>query len=196
MSLDITNFFKSKKRDLSNNSEESGESSKKQREGSLNDSSVSENTEVFVEGLKSPECVSILFNCFQNLEKEIKILRDILQTTRENQIKDTDLQESINFSNETFQEYEQERERAQTLSKRLDDLDSVIDRQEQYSPQNCLLLHGIEQESNENTDQRAIDVLSESMGEAISIQGIDRTHILPGKKPNGKSRPVIVNFVR
>ena len=47
MSLDITKFFKSKKKDLSNNSEESGESSKKQHKGSLNDSSVSENTEVF-----------------------------------------------------------------------------------------------------------------------------------------------------
>ena len=35
-------FFKSKKRDLSINSEESVESSKKKREGSLNESSVSE----------------------------------------------------------------------------------------------------------------------------------------------------------
>ena len=54
----------------------------------------------------------------------------------------------------------------------------------------------IEQESNENTDQRIIDVLSESMGETISIQDIDRTHRLPGKKPNGKSRPGIVKIVR
>ena len=38
----LTDFFKSKKKDLSINSEESGESSKKKREGSLNDSSVSE----------------------------------------------------------------------------------------------------------------------------------------------------------
>ena len=51
-------------------------------------------------------------------------------------------------------------------------------------------MHGIEEESNENTDQRAIDVLSESMGETIYIQDIGRTHRLPGKKPDGKSRPV------
>ena len=148
MSLDITNFFKSKKADLSNNSEESGKSSTKQHKGSLNDSSVYENTEVFTEGLKSPECVSILFNCLQKLEKEMKILGDIAQTTQENQIKGTtqltDLQESVNFINEKFQEYEQDRrekereikelkENISTLSKRLDDLDSVIDRQEQYS---------------------------------------------------------------
>ena len=54
MSLDIINLCKSKKRDLSNNLEESGESSKKQRERSLNDSSVSEETEVFAGVLKSP----------------------------------------------------------------------------------------------------------------------------------------------
>ena len=113
MSLDITIFFKSKKRDLSNNSEESGESSKKHRKESLNDSSVSESTEVFAGGLKSSECVSILFNCLQNLEKEMKNLRDIAHTTQENQIKGTkqltDLLESVNFINEKFQEYEQGR---------------------------------------------------------------------------------------
>ena len=65
------------------------------------------------------------------------------------------------------------KENISTLSKRLDDLDSVVDRQEQYSHQNCLLLHGIEQESSENTNQRVTHVLSESMGETISIQDID-----------------------
>ena len=57
-------------------------------------------------------------------------------------------------------------------------------------------MHGIEEESNENTDQCVIDVLNESMDETISIQDVDQTHRLPGKKPNGKSRPVIVKFVR
>ena len=65
MCLDIRNFFKSKKGDLSNNSEKCGESSKKQHEGSLNDSSVSNKTEAFAEGLKSLDCVSILFNVCQ-----------------------------------------------------------------------------------------------------------------------------------
>ena len=63
----------------------------------------------------------------------------------------------------------------ESFSKRLDDLDSVIDRQEQYSRQNCLLLHDIEGESNDDTNQCVTDVLSESMGETISIEDIDRT---------------------
>ena len=33
------------------------------------------------------------------------------------------------------------------------------------------------------------------MRETISILDIDWTHRLPGKKPNGKSRPVIVTFL-
>ena len=118
----------------------------------------------------------------------------------------TDLQESVNFINENFQEHEKDRrekereiqelkENISTLSKRLDNLNSVIDRQEQYSRRKCLLLRGIEEKSNENINQRVIDVLSESMGEVISIQDIDRTHRLPGKKPNGKSKLVIVKFV-
>ena len=57
-------------------------------------------------------------------------------------------------------------------------------------------MHGLEEESNENTNQRAIDVLSKYMGETISIQDIERIQRLPGKKPNRKSRPVMVKFVR
>ena len=94
------------------------------------------------------------------------------------------------------QETKELKENISTLSKMLDDLDSVIGRHKQYSRRNCLLLHGIEEESNENTNQRVIDVLRQSMGEAISIQDIDRTNRLPGKKPNGQSRPVIVKCVR
>ena len=69
MSLDIIKSFISKMRDLSNNLDKVGESSKKQRKLSLNYLSVSHNI-AFVEELKSPECVSILFKCFQNLEKK------------------------------------------------------------------------------------------------------------------------------
>ena len=66
----------------------------------------------------------------------------------------------------------------------------------QYSRRNCLILHGLEEESNGNTNQRVLDVLSQSMGETIYIQDIDQTHRLPRKTPGEKSRPVIVKFLR
>ena len=75
-------------------------------------------------------------------------------------------------------------------------MDSVIDKKEQYFRQNCLLLHGIEEESKEDTNQHVTDVLNKSIGEIISVKDIDQTHGLYGKKPNGKSRPAIVMFVR
>ena len=57
-------------------------------------------------------------------------------------------------------------------------------------------MHGLEEESNGNTNQRVLDVLSQSMGETIYIQDIDQTHRLPRKTPGEKSRPVIVKFLR
>ena len=57
-------------------------------------------------------------------------------------------------------------------------------------------MHGLEEESNENTKQRVLDVLSQSVGETIYIQDIDGTHRLPRKTPGEKSRPVIVKFLR
>ena len=116
---------------------------------------------------------------------------------QENQIKGTAQltcrPESVNFINKKFQEYKQHKrekeceirklkENINTLSKRLNDPDSVIDRQEQYSCQNCLLLVGLEEKPNGNTNQCVIDVLSESMGETISIQDIDQTYTPPEKR--------------
>ena len=57
-------------------------------------------------------------------------------------------------------------------------------------------MHGLEEESNGNTNQRVLDVLSQSMGETIYIQDIDQTRRLPRKTPGEKSRPVIVKFLR
>ena len=61
------------------------------------------------------------------------------------------------------------KENIRDLSKRLDDLDSAIDRQKQYCRRYCLLLNGLREESNGNTDQRVTDVSIESMGESIYL---------------------------
>ena len=80
-----------------------------------------------------------------------------------------DLQDSVSLLNEKFQEYNRAGEKK---SRRLN------------------LLNGLEEESDENTDQRVIYVLSEFMSETISSKDIYETYKLPGKKPNGKSWPV------
>ena len=74
--MEIAKYFEgiSKKLVLSNNSNDE-EASKKLREGSLDNSAVSDlsanNDDPFTERLKSPECVSILMNCMQSLEKKV-----------------------------------------------------------------------------------------------------------------------------
>ena len=105
-----------KKRDLSNNSSD-GEASKKVREGSLDNSAVSDvsasNGDPFTEGLKSPECVSILMDCMQNLEKQVDQIFKMLEKTEDRQIigecQLTDLAKGVEFITQKFDEYEKDR---------------------------------------------------------------------------------------
>ena len=49
-----------------------------------------DNDDVFAQGLKSPECVKLLLNCFQNLESEMKNVKDISLAAKDWQIKGTE----------------------------------------------------------------------------------------------------------
>ena len=44
-------------------------------------------------------------------------------------------------------------------------MDTIIDRKEQYTRRNCLLIHDLGEKNNENTDQRILDLLHESVGQ-------------------------------
>ena len=46
-----------------------------------------------------------------------------------------------------------------------------LDRQEQYSKINCLLIHRLSKTRNENTDQNVIETLKEKMG--VEIKEVD-----------------------
>ena len=116
--MEIAKYFEkiSKKRDLSNNSRDE-EASKKLRDGSLDNSAVSDvsanNEDSFTESLKSPECVSILMNCMQNLEKQVGHIFRMLEKTEDRQIKGecqlTDLAKGIEFITQKFDDYEKDR---------------------------------------------------------------------------------------
>ena len=89
MSLtDIIKYFdrNSKKRDLSGNSNQK-EGAKKLKEGSLNTSRASDiPDEVFIESLKSPDYVNILFNCIKNLEKQTTKIHENAKEMKKRQI--------------------------------------------------------------------------------------------------------------
>ena len=75
----------------------------------------------------------------------------------------------------------------------LDKADRSLDRQEQYSRRNRLLIHGIDEENQENIDEVVINVLKKEMDE----EDIDRSHCLGNRKPDkSKPRPIIIKFSR
>ena len=73
----------------------------------------------------------------------------------------------------------------------------IVESQEQYSRRNCLLLHGIQEKKDENTDVLSIETLNEHLELDLSPDTIQRTHRIGKPKPaGGKPRPIIIKFVR
>ena len=146
--MDIAKSFdvkSSKKRVFSSEQSETGDEPKKQKEGSRNESSTSTSDDAFADGLKNPDCVMNLANCFRSLEQQVNETFGLAKKSSESQIKgELTLQEAnkaISFIGEKFYAYEQERRRNEkkieelngTVSKmneRIEELESKIDRQE------------------------------------------------------------------
>ena len=146
----------------------------------------------------------------KDLNGQLKELRKMFLESKENQIKGaeqlTELTESVKFINEKFDKYEEERNKKDeiieelkkenaNLKEHLKDVEQNVDRQEQYSRRNCLLIHGIKEERNENTDDIVVKFIQDHLQEEINFEDLDRTHRI-GKVNNGKSRPIIVKFAR
>ena len=154
--MDITKFLRvSKKRDLSDQSD-SREQQKKAREGSLEENP--EVDSVFTTSMDSPECLQILFNCLQNVEKSVKEIHEMQEKTQSSQIKGElqlkDLSEAVEFITKKFDQYETERKEKEKIindlqgklsemSNEIEVLKNSLDRQQQYSRRNCVLIHGI-----------------------------------------------------
>ena len=161
----IRKYFSKKKRDLSDQSQ-GGDERLKVREGSS--ASSTDNTDVFGDGLESADCKAILFNCLKNLEVKVKAIFDLTNTTNESQIKGEQqlkcLTDSVEFISARFDEYEADRkkkdeminsleEKVLGLTEKVDKLSSLVDRQEQYSRRNCILVHGVNENQNKDTDE-------------------------------------------
>ena len=65
------------------------------------------------------------------------------------------------------------------MNERIEELESKIDRQEQYSRRNCILIHGTAENKEENTDlqkTQAIDFINANLDIKIDEIDIDRSH--------------------
>ena len=52
-------------------------------------------------------------------------------------------------------------ENVSRIAQKVDDFSGVVEKQEQYSRRSCLLLHGIPEKKQENTDELCIKVINE-----------------------------------
>ena len=86
-------------------------------------------------------------------------------------------------------------EKALRLAEQVDKLSSLVDRQEQYSRRNCILIHVVKENQSKGTDEVVVNKTKSEMDLEISAGDIDRTHSidLPTKS---KNRSMIVKFVR
>ena len=74
-------------------------------------------------------------------------------------------------------------------------LEKVSNDHEQYSKRNCLLIHGIEEDKNEVTDDVVVSMLHDKLELEISKKDIDRSRKI-GKPSPRKKGPIIAEFVR
>ena len=116
------------------------------------------------------------------------------------------LTESVEFISARFDEYEADHkekdeminnleEKVLGLTEKVDKLSSLVDRKGQYPRRNCILIHGVQENQNEDTDEVAINKIKSEMDLEISPEDIDRTHRI-GVPSKGKNRTMIVKFVR
>ena len=88
-------------------------------------------------------------------------------------------------------------EKVSALTERSEVLEKSIDQQGQYSRRNCLLIHGKEDNSNEDTEKLVLDIINNDLGIDLTEVAIDCTHrIGDPKKKRNKVRPIIAKFVR
>ena len=213
---DIKNYFPiSTKRNLSDQSE-NGEEPKKLKEGSVGNKPES-NEEVFskTSNIVDPQIVTenrSVGDTLKDLQAKMIEMFMLAQKTNESQIKGEqqliDLTKSVKFISEQFDAYEKDRKEKEEIIKNLEGkvnnltetvakLIKKADDQEQYSRRNCLLVHGLPENSRENTDDLVISMFKNEMDMEVFSDDIDRSHRIGKKKddPN-KVRPVIVKFTR
>ena len=83
------------------------------------------------------------------------------------------------------------------MTQKVDDLLEAVEKQEQCSRCDCLLLHGILKKKQENTDELCIKAIHEHLDLDINNRDINRTHRIGNpRNTDEKPRPIIIKLVR
>ena len=119
-----------------------------------------------------------------------------------------DLSNSVKFITDKFDKYEKERQEKNKIIKALNEkvsvsterskvLEESVDQQEQYSCRNCLLIHGVEENSNEDMDKLVLNIINNDLEIDLMEVAIDLTHRIGDPKKKRKMAPsIIAKFLR
>ena len=72
-------------------------------------------------------------------------------------------------------------------------LETELEDLQQYTRRTNVLIHGLEEEPNEDTDKKVLDILKSKLDLPLSLNDFGRSHRL-GKLRHGAKRPIIVRF--
>ena len=118
------------------------------------------------------------------------------------------MNEAVNFISTKFDEYEKERkereqviknfeENVSVMNKKVENLEKELDKHEQYSRRNSVLVHGIVETDDKVTYDLVIEAISAKMNIEISPADLYRMHRIGKKMPGqNKPRPIIVKLSR
>ena len=148
----------------------------------------------------------------QNIEKQVKELFLLAKENKEKHIKGesdlSELTEAIDLISGKFDDYESERREKDKIIKELKsevsdlnisvkNLENQLDYQEQYSRRNCILIHGITETQDENTDDISLRTINEHLELELTEKELDHTHRIGNPKSgNKRPRPIIAKFAR
>ena len=87
-------------------------------------------------------------------------------------------------------------EKARKRDKRIDDLNRVIDRHDQYSRRNCILVTGIKESEDKDNGVAVTETLNELVQEKLTYADIDRSDRIWKLKQSKNLRLIIIRFSR
>ena len=207
----LQNFCEFQRREtLATNRIVENNNKKKARKGNLEENP--EVDSIFINSMDSPDCLQILFNCLRNIEKNVKEIHEMQEKTQSSQIKGElqfkKLTEAVEFITKKFDQYETEKKekekiindlqgKVSEMSNGIEVLKNSLDRQQQYSRRNGILIHEISEQKGGDTDKQTLKIICEELWETVEKSDLDRTHgIKTFREYKNKCTTIIVKFSR
>ena len=150
-----------------------------------------------------PEWMQLLLKSFKLLSSDFaNANEDILIKVNQLDMRIEALESELAISKAITEALQIDRD-AQSI--KLNSLEVQLEDSLNHSRRNCLLIHGVDEDNKENTDEKVLKLFNDSLKIKINIKDIDRSHRI-GKKQlefgrqtrtsrKKVSRPIIVKFV-